>query len=358
MLASCIRRLDPSRRALAMRAASVQSVRLVAATMAVTLLSVAASAQPQLETFVLAEAGNTNGATGCSTSGSAAPVFAYFGSSGVFVPGPGLAFCGLAGSMNSKIDAAGPLSDESSLSTVGTFLASTHSRYGFVRASSHAALAGSASYKGAEGMALARDVFTITSPSIANGASGTIRFLSTVTGGLSLTTVPGPGFPTADVEVYYRVNGVGPSLLMRSQSQGSTSSPFFTWNFDSGTLTGFTLAPGSLSGSDVVRTHAIPIVFGTPFSFHLGLLAYSNGPTATSVIDSAFQVQLTGIEVRNAANQLVADFAVSSGSGTAYDSGGLVLTGLPALPLPALFGAIAALAIAGVRAARIRAARA
>jgi hypothetical protein len=64
------------------------------------------------------------------------------------------------------------------------------------------------------------------------------------------------------------------------------------------------------------------------------------------VNDSEFRVQLTGIEVRNALNQIVGDFAVSSSSGTAYDAGGLVLTGLPALPLPAMFGTALALSIA------------
>jgi hypothetical protein len=333
---------------------SARKLRLVAASLWVLHLCVAASAQPQLETFVMTIEGNSNGAAGCGISSAAAPPAAFFINAGIHVPVPGLAFCGLAGSTNSKIDAVGPLSDASSLGAVGSFLSSAHSRFGFLRASSHADHGGTTSYKGAEGMALARDVFTITSPSIANGASGTIRFLSTISGGLSVTYLPGPGSPTADVELYYRVNGVGPSLLMRSQSQGTASPPFLVANGDSGALPGLIRAPGSLSGSDVVTTNAIPIVFGTPFSFHLGLLAFSTGPTASAVVDSAFRVQLTGIEVRNASNQLVADFAVSSGSGTSYDAGGLVLAGLPALPLPALVAAAAVLAIAGVGATRSR----
>ena len=206
-------------------------------------------------------------------------------------------------------------------------------------------------------MALARDVFTFTSPSVVNGASGTVQFLTTVSGGLSTVTGPGSGSPTADVEIYYRVNGVGPTLLMRSQAVGSTAPPFLTWNASNSALPGFTLTPGALSGSNVVRSSSIPIVFGTPINFHLGLLTYASGPAASSTIDSAFDVKLTGIEVRNAANQLVTNFVISSGSGTAYDSGGVVLPALPALSHPALLGVAVLLVMAGIREARARAKR-
>ena len=317
------------------------------------LPSLAASAQSQLETFVLTEAGNTNGAAGCGISSSPPPVAAFF-LGGVFIPVPGVAFCGLAGSMNSKVDAVGPLSDALSLSSAGTFSSSAGSRYGRLHATSHAAGGATVSYMAAEAMTLAREVFTFTSPSVANGATGSVQFLTTVSGGLSTVTSPGPGSPTSDVEIYYRVNGVGPTLLMRAQAVGSTSPPFFTWNGFNGPLTGFTLTPGALSGSDVVRTAPIPIVFGTAVTFHLGLLTYASGPTASSTIDSAFEVKLTGIEVRNAANQLVTNFAVASGSGTAYDSGGVVLPALPALSYPALLGVAALLVIAGIREARTR----
>lgn len=174
-------------------------------------------------------------------------------------------------------------------------------------------------------MALARGGFTNTGPRISNGATGTVQFLSTVAGGLSTVTTPGPGFATADVEVYYRDNGVGPTLLMRTQALGSRSLCFSTRN-DFNNPLGEVRArgwPAQWPGCRVDEPD--PIVFWTPFSFHVDLVDGASGPTSISVLDSAFDVPLTGIKLRNAAHQRVVNFAVSSESGTAYDSDGVVL---------------------------------
>lgn len=309
------------------------------------------SAQQQLETFVLTVAGNPGTVSGCSTSSNAAPVAAYFGTTGLFVPVPGIAPCGLAGGSSSRTSATSPLSDSLSLATGGSFSTNALSRYGALHAIAHAANAAVTSYRGAEAMALARDVFTITSPSVANGAAGTVQFLTTATGSLTNTTTT---VSTADVELYTRVNGVGPSLLMRAQADSGLALPFLTANAASGTLNGFTRANGFLSGSQVLRTNPIPFVFGTPFSFHLGLLAYASSPGGSSTVDVDFEATLTGIEVRNASNQLVTSFVIQADSGTPYDAGGLVTPALPTLGGLASIALAATLLLAGAFALRRR----
>ena len=111
---------------------------------------------------------------------------------------------------------------------------------------------------------------------------------------------------------------------------------------------------GSLSGTDIVPTNAIPIVIGTPFSFHLGLLAFSQGPGSTFAVDSDFQAKMTGIEVRNASNEMVANFVVTADSGTRHNAGGAVVHVLPRLGVPELVVVAVMLTVAGAYKLRAR----
>lgn len=318
----------------------------LAAILSGSTLAQPAAAAPELETFVLT-AGGISGGTGCGTYSAPPPVSNRFGPAGLSIPTPRLAACGVAGYQNSIIDTAGPISDSSatSVSIVGLVYdgsSTAHARYGLVRASSHSNVTGIVGVRGGDGMAVARDDFTFTSPSVAKGANGTVTLFWTITGGLSNS---GPGTNDTDMRCVYNVNGASPIGVMSSHAFLTTSPPSLSSTTD--TIDGFTLTNGAISGSDELGSLAIPIVFGTPIAIQFALLA-DTVPFQGGVNDSELRVQLTGIEVRNSLDQILGDFAVSSSSGTAYGPEGLVLTGLPALPLPSLLGGALALAIASV----------
>ena len=71
-------------------------------------------------------------------------------------------------------------------------------------------------------------------------------------------------------------------------------------------------------------TFSIPIAYGVPFDFTLGLLAFSL-PAVGGPIDADFTMgaQLTGVEAFDASGQPVTDFVITSGSGTGYDANGV-----------------------------------
>ena len=283
----------------------------------VHLGSVPASAQPRVETFVIA----VGGVSSCWTFIPPAPVLAFFGGSGVSIPIDGLAPCGIAGTMNQTTDPVGPLSDSTSVDTVfgdNSFRGSAvaFAQYGFVSAQADGTFTGSQSslvVDGAEGFGLFKDTFTFRSLSVPEGATGFVRFSATVAGNL-FSDQPG----TADVEVKYQQN-TGPIFNLMRAFVDQRFAPFMT-----PTAAGFTLTPTSISGSDQFSTFSLPIVYGTPFDFTLGLLA-SSLPGIGGPISADFNMgaQLTQIEAFDSSGQPVVDFAIASGSGTGYDASGV-----------------------------------
>ena len=93
---------------------------------------------------------------------------------------------------------------------------------------------------GAEGFGRCNDSFTITSPDVADGQPGHVRFLVTLTGGLSTTS------GTADVALNYQF---GPSIysMFYSQTAGPGGLPGVSAIDDAG-ISGFQCAPGSRLG--------------------------------------------------------------------------------------------------------------
>lgn len=296
--------------------------------LAVLLTFPIATNAASLETFVLSAGGNSSGPSGCSTSGAPAPVFSLFGPVGVAVPSGGFAPCNIAGDMTDATALTGPITDTKALSTAwsaSTFSgdATVLADYGNLAAESHSIYTGGTSsltIDGAEGFGACADGFTITSPSVANGLSGTVYYYVTVTGGLSCA---GAGY--ADVELDYKVNAGSTSIMFRSQASSPASNPFITSIGHIGE-SGFTLSPGNMSGSGQVRSGAISFVFGTSFDLKLGLMAYSL-PTISGTLNSDFTAVLTGIEVRSPSNQVLSDFHITAASGKVYNGGGITAVG-------------------------------
>ncbi len=299
------------------RVGCIRSAVLGLVAVMVHLASIPASAQPRVETFVIAVGGQSS----CWTFSPPQPVLVFFGGFGVGIPTDGLAECNIDGTMNDTRDPSGPLSDSTSVDTVfgaNSFRGSAvaFAQYGFVSAGADGTFTGSQSslvVDGADGFGLFKDTFTFRSPSVPDGATGFVRFGATVGGNL-FSDQPG----TADVEVKYQQNAASIFTLMRAQVD-QRFGPFMT-----PTAAGFTLTPTSVSGSDLFTTFMLPIVYGTPFDFTLGLLASSvpaiGGPITA---DLNIGAQLTQIEAFDSGGQPVVDFAIASGSGTGYGPGGV-----------------------------------
>jgi len=278
------------------------------------------SAPPSLQTFVLAAAGQST----CGTFGIPAPVSAFFGTAGVSEPVPNFASCSIDGGYDFATLPTGPIFDDRSLTTswpghtfTGTTSAwSTYGRVAAVAQGAHTGGTSSLTVTGAEGFGTFEDALTITSPSVTNGANGSLTLLVTASGHLSTT---GSGY--SDVELRYQINGGSIVTLFRSQAANAVSLPFIT--SQTGTdLGGFALSLGAMSGSGELSTTSIPFVYGTSFVLKLGLLSYAV-PRLTSSNECDFAALVTGIQVRGPVGQTVSDFSISSTSGAAYGSGGV-----------------------------------
>ena len=321
---------------------------VVAAVLALSSLVRPAGAAPSLEAYSLSAGGVSSGALGgCTTFQAPAPVRAFFGG-GLGLPQDGLAACNVAGGFDGVTGVVGPLQRTWSCNSSwfdGTFVGTTlgQANYGRLVATAHAAFNGSASstnVTGSESFGRSNETFTITSPSVPNGQSGTMRVLVTITGGLSTT-----GNGTADVELNYRV-GSSIYTMFRSQANNAAGLPFLISIGGIG-LSGFASAPGSMSGSGEPSTFAHSIVFGTPLDLDLGLFAYAV-PGASSTVDSHFEAHVSGLVVTGPGGQVLSDIVVTSGSGTSYTPGGVAAVGdappgdrvrLGASPNPATSGA-------------------
>jgi hypothetical protein len=308
--------LAPSRRA---RAAFV----VIAALMQLAATAHFAHATPSLETFVLTAGGESHGGTGgCATFMVPAVVASFFGG-GVGIPLDGLVACNVDGGFADAAALVGPISATRSLDTswpAATFsgTANVSAGYGDLAAQGHSVFNGSTSsttVNGSESFGRCNDTFTITSPSVPNGQSGTVRFLVTVTGELSTS-----GNATADVELNYRF-GPAAYTMFRSQANEAGSLPFVNSLFGVG-LSGFVRVPGSMSGSGQVTTFAHAIMFGVPFDLDLGLFAYTV-PGASSTTDSHFRAVVSGIEVTGPGGPVLPDFVAAAASGAAYGPAGV-----------------------------------
>jgi hypothetical protein len=298
-----------------------------AAILAIVLATSTASAA-QLETFVHAVAGDGNGSVGgCFTYGPMPPIFSYFGSRGLTQPVAGYATCGYAATFRSQFAPLGTVVDAQSGNyawLTNTLVGSTEAlaRYGEVSASANQAYAGqnsSSQVAGFQSLGRADDTFTITSPSWTNGENGSIRFHFSITGALSLSSRG-----LVEVEFAYYDGTVGPYTAFRSQATDVTADPIVI-TAAGVPLPGFTIVPGSISGSQVIPSLTHSFVYGTPRDWKFGLLTYEL-PYITGTMDSDWTAKITGIEIFGPSGQVVNDFTITSASGTTYTATGVVDT--------------------------------
>lgn len=304
----------------------------LAAVMCLALVETRAAAAPSLETFVLSTGGRSAGTFNppCTSFRAPDPVFYFFGGWGVATPLAGLDTCGVAGGFDDVTSPSGPLSDERSLASswpaipTNTFSgsAAATANYGSLSAHAHAEFAGeftNLNVTGSDGFGIADEGFTITSPSVANGQSGTVVFSITVTGAFSTTSNSAVG-----VQVSNRANGLAggqPFQLFNCYLAGSATvvPNIYSWAGDD--LSGFTRSPGGMSGSDQISSAPVPMVFGTSFDYKLGLMVEAVS-ALTSIVDSDFEAAITGIQVKGPGGVPVTDLVIVSASGTPYGAGG------------------------------------
>ncbi|HUL81192.1 MAG TPA: hypothetical protein VL131_03560 [Gammaproteobacteria bacterium] len=295
------------------------------------------AAAPTLDTYVITIGGEAQliPPFGCSTFGPPAAEGNFFSSGGVSPPTDGLATCHVAGGFNAKTSSIAPLGDTSLLST--TFVNGDHNnsfdgsstalaQYGVVSAAAHASTTGATNNStvyGSEGLGIATDTLTITSPSVANGAAGKIVYTFHVDGTIAAA---GPG--TSILDVNYQQGNSSSLTLMRS-SVDPRFAPFITAVF--GSTAGFALTnvPGTMEsyvGSGDFQTFQLDFTYGTPFDFAFGLRALTFPAIGTN--DVSASTSITGISVF-ASGSPVTSFLVSSASGTAYDAAGAHVVPLP-----------------------------
>jgi hypothetical protein len=290
------------------------------------LLGASADASPSLETFVLSAGGRANSTFDPPCTGGSPPavILAFFGVWGPNIPTAGLDACGVAGGIDHVISPTGPLSDDRSVVSswpVGNSFGGSGEAtadYGRLSAHAHAEFTGDYSnvnVTGSDAFGITDDGFTITSPSYANGQSGSVLFRITVSGALSTTSNSHFG-----VQLGNRVNN---SIYLLFACYGNFTNQLPTLYSRAGSaLPGFVRSLGAMSGSEVIPSDQIPFVFGTPFDYKLGLLTEAVS-ALSSIVDSDFEAAITGIEVKGPGGQPVTDFVVTSASGTHYGPSGV-----------------------------------
>lgn len=304
--------------------------------LALSLLATPVLAAPSLETFVITAGGRANATFNppCTSGGSPTPVFDFFGVWGVGVPTAGLDSCNIAGGITDETALNGPLTRSRTLSSSWPAIpanffsgsATGTANYGGLAAKAHAQFNGEDSNlnsTGCDGFGLADDGFTITSPSFANGVAGTLSFRITLTGAFSTTSLSQVGVHLAN-----RVNTGQLYTLFQCYGFYASQNPsIYSWGGDD--LSGLTLSPGALSGSVVISSAALPMVFGTQYNYKFGLLVEAV-PGQSSTVDSDFRAAITGIIVKGPAGETVSSFVVTSASGTPYSASGVTaVDGLP-----------------------------
>ncbi|MCA9101219.1 MAG: PEP-CTERM sorting domain-containing protein [Pirellulales bacterium] len=279
-----------------------------------------------IETAVLTAGGYSN----WGTYGVPAPFSDYFSDS-VSVPTIGLAAAGVPGEIKSQSATSGFLTDQSSINTGfsgNTFVGSTQVRaeFGVLGAEAHGVFTGNQSSSivaATQGMAVFKDSFNITSPTIANGTPGLVSFQFTIDGSTTSTAgAPGNG-SSGRVLVNYRQNNDPTYLLMRATSDPRFAPDLYPYDTTTGWTKTSEVGTSSVFGSSVFSTFGLPFVYGTPFDFTTAMLAYAWPGVGSSDVDFYSSVVLTGI------SGVAADSLITGASGTHYSLSGVVPQPIP-----------------------------
>ncbi len=296
-----------------------------------------------VETFVLAVGGQSN----YTTYGSAPAVFNFFGS-GVPIPGnpAGLAASNVAGGYRHQSAASGPINDTFNV-TSASFATTWRSTNQFVGSSSANAVSGKVGAKatgnfngwgdantvtGAESFGAFSETITFDDPLVPVGTLGQFVFRFTLDGSI---TVPA-GIGTAGARVNYQQDSGPIYTLVNAQVDPRFSPTLFPYSGPG--RAGFSLTSTSIIGSGAFDTFQLPMTWGTPTSFKLGLQSYLI-PAKDAVMDVSFEssATLTGIDAYaylldlNGVRQWrkIESFSVDTESGAVYGPAGVDLTGIP-----------------------------
>ncbi len=286
-------------------------------------LGLSAHALPSLETIN----GIVAGAGSCGTWGPA-PELSFFTFAPADVAVGGIAACGYSGGYRTQSAPIGPLNQHDSLGPVilgplalspgfysGT--ADARSSYGSLGAAAHSDIAGGVPQSNlalfdSVAAATFSDVLTATSPLVASGSAGSVRYQFRIDGSMTALGAPaafffGDNYALLDVK---QDNGPVVEVMNASVRRGGL-----------GTISGnpppagWVTSAGSLSGSSVFRSVALPMVWGQPWDLKVGLLAWSYGTADSQFLNTA---TLSGFEFFDAKGVAVNDFSLSSASGTDY----------------------------------------
>lgn len=263
-----------------------------------------------------------------------------FGSAGVFNPAAGNAASGVAADSPPLATAAsGTVTNSAALAS--SFLGRTFSgsaasraRSGDLGAAASATFAGDRdglTVIGAQGAAVFNETFALNSPAIAIGTPGLMHFDFTLDGALTVNG-SGPQSSTAALMAFYRhANDAADvtRILLNVQVSREDAMP----NFFANPTTGFIVNPGSAVGANTYSTLDMPFVWGVPFDFTFGLLAFViPGSGHQGSVDFMSSAVVTGITA-TAEGLPIDDFTVTTASGAAYSRAGLVPVPLPGAAL-------------------------
>ena len=274
--------------------------------------------------------GTVAGTNTCGGGGEPDAMYNFFGGVGfglgrVNGQDTGIGACGMAGSISDMTSATGPLSSSSSLNNAGfvgsvatttyTGAAAATADYGTISASASGILTGEPPAAGvSESVA-----FGLVSDSlnISGTGSGYIALDYTMSGSLSVfapALVAGGG--TQEVEV--QVGTAYDTVFYGQSSDGSTA---LEGDPEASPLTGCSSTTSSFTCTNATfGTRLIPITFGTATAYNFGLIV-SAWPENSTTVDP--DITLTGIQVYDSNQQSIADFSITSGSGTTYGADGL-----------------------------------
>jgi hypothetical protein len=292
-----------------------------------------AHAAPVLEAYAAAVAGQAVliPPFGCATS--AREVYAY--GAGAIMPTEGYAACGIAGSSQHLTAAAGMQVASRDISHIfpdgSNFngVAKARANYGVLGVSAYATDSGDTnSFKYHEAAAFARwqDQFTIASPGVSVGALGGAYFTFTIDGTLGHTAVP-PYYAQTELDLYMNINTPGGNgyTIFKAQVLGSD-----LWIYNNG----WTGSPGTTFGSiNNAQATVGPFFFnfGAPFEIQVWMQTLGmHGCCFGTVQNMNFYstAAFTGLAVYSQSGQ-VADFTVTSASGTTYTANGVQQAAVP-----------------------------
>jgi hypothetical protein len=189
--------------------------------------------------------------------------------------------------------------------------------YGRLGASAHANIAaGVPGSPGAlfESIGAARfsDSLTATSPQVASGTVGAVRYHFSVDGLSTSLGAPGP-YLFGDTYVVLDVQqNTGPvyEVLNAHVGRGTTGT------ISGGTPpAGWSSSMGSLGGSSTFFSLDLPITWGTAWDMKVGLMAWAYGTADANFMSTA---KLTGMTLFDASHSAVNTFSLTSASGTDY----------------------------------------